>query len=325
MALLRGAGPALKRWAGRSGPRLAKDFGDPAVTRVREAARAADWARVREELAAHPESADRTWKLWAVGETAGVERWIREAVETDPDPALALLVAGVRHVCWGWEARTGAWAADVSPERFEAFHERLRQAEVWLNRAAEREPSWVSPWYALQVSGRGLRVGPAEARRRFEAAVRLDPYHLRAHQQQLQQVCEKWGGSHEEMHAFARRSMLRAPEGSPLGQLVAIGHIEHWLSLGGGPGREYMRRSWTTASLGEAAERSVLHPDAERGAGWLQGCNTFALAFSLAGDKWAARRFFELTRGAVTEFPWYYVQARGPVSAYRAHRALVSF
>lgn len=323
MALLRGAGLSLRRWTGRApAPQLQKDFGDPAVTRIREAAEAADWAGVRDGLQAHPESADRSWLLWTVADTAGVERWIQDAVAAEPGSALPLLAAGARSISWGWEARTGARAADVSRERFEVFHERLRRAEESLYRAAELEPSWVSPWHFLQVSGRGLEVGPVLARRRFEAVVRRDPYHLRAHQQQLQQVCKKWGGSHEEMHDFARRSMLAAPEGSALGQLVAVAHIEHWLSLGDGPDWQYMRRPETAASLTEAAERSVLHPDAERGTGWAQVCNSFALAFSLAGEQEPARRCFELTRDTVTEFPWNYVNA-DPVTAYRRHRSSV--
>ncbi|MEW1632891.1 hypothetical protein AB0469_02330 [Streptomyces sp. NPDC093801] len=323
MALLRGAGLSLKRWAGRApAPQLQKDFGDPAVTRIREAAEAADWAGVRDGLQAHPEDGDRSWLLWTVGDTAGVERWIGDAVAAEPGSALSLLVAGARSISWGWEARTGARAADVSREQFEVFHERLRRAEEWLYRAAELEPSWVSPWHFLQVSGRGLEVGPVLARRRFEAVVRRDPYHLRAHQQQLQQVCKKWGGSHEEMHDFARRSMLAAPEGSPLGQLVAVAHIEHWLSLGDGPDWQYMRRPETAASLAEAAERSVLHPDAERGRGWAQVCNSFALAFSLAGEREPARRCFELTQNTVTEFPWNHVNT-DPVTAYRRHRSSV--
>ncbi|MER6217779.1 hypothetical protein ABT213_27470 [Streptomyces sp. NPDC001674] len=323
MALLRGAGLSLKRWVGRSAERLERDYDDPAVTRIREAAQAADWAQVREGLAARPESEDRTWLLWAVGDTAGVERWIQDAVAAEPDTALPLLVAGARWVSWGWEARTGALAKHVSREQFEVFHERLRQAETWLYRAAELEPSWLSPWHFLQVSGRGLEVGPVLARRRFEAAARRAPHHLRVHQQHLQQVCEKWGGSHEEMHSFARTSMLGAPEGSLLGQLVAIAHIEQWLRLGEGPGWQYMRREETAASLREAAERSVLHPRAERGPGWAQVCNSFALAASLAGETQLARRCFEAAPDTVTEFPWQYVNSADPVLAYRRHRSSV--
>ncbi|MFK0257003.1 hypothetical protein [Streptomyces sp. NPDC090445] len=323
MASLRSAGLSLKRWIGRSGVQMEKDYGDPAVTRIREAAQAGDWAGVRDGLGAFPESGDRTWMLWTVGEAAGVEKWIHEAMAAEPDSALPRLVAGARYVNWGWEARTGARAKDVSREQFETFHERLRKAETWLYEAAEREPDWTTPWYALQVTGRGLEVGPDVARRRFEATVRRSPHHLGAHQQYLQQVCEKWGGSHERMHAFAREAMLGAPEGSLLGQLVAVAHIEHWLSLASGPDSHYIQRSDVIGSLREAAERSVLHPDFAQGKGRVQVCNTFAMAFSLAGETAAARRCFEATERTATEFPWYYINGANPAEAYRNYRSTV--
>ncbi|WOI60486.1 hypothetical protein [Streptomyces fradiae] len=242
MALLRDRGLTLGRWTGRPGARLEKDSGDPDAARMRAAAAAADWPAVRDLLEARPESEDRTGLLWAVGETAGVERWITDVLTAEPESALARTVAGIRYVSWGWEARTAARAKDVSRSQFEVFHSRLRQAEEWLYEVAELEPDWTSPWYVLQVTGRGLEVGQVTARRRFEATVRRHPYHLGAHTQQLQQICEKWGGSHEEMHAFARESVFKAPGGTPLGRLVPDAHIEEWLSLDSGPDAAYMRR-----------------------------------------------------------------------------------
>ncbi|MEU5437976.1 hypothetical protein AB0G73_32035 [Streptomyces sp. NPDC020719] len=291
------------------------------MARIQEAAKAADWPAVRELLEARPESEDRTELLWAVSEISGVETWIPQAIEAEPGSALPLLVAGIRYISWGWEARTGARAQHVAREQFEVFHDRLRIAEKWLYEVAEREPGWASPWCGLQVTGRGLEVGQTAARRRFEATVRRDPYHLRAHQQHLQQICAKWGGSHEEMHAFARRSMFGAPAGSMLGQLVAIAHLEHWLDLDAGADATYIRGPKVTASLREAAERCVLHPDFVRRPGWVQVYNTFAMAFSLAGDKAMARECFEATDGSVTKFPWYYLNGSDPVAAYREHRS----
>ncbi|MFF7178158.1 hypothetical protein [Streptomyces sp. NPDC008121] len=293
------------------------------MRRVRAAAEAGDWPAVRDVLEARPESEDRTELLWAVGDTAGVERWIVKVLEAEPDAALPRLVAGVRHVSWGWEARTGARAKDVSRAQFDLFHTRLRLAEQWLYEAAEREPRWTSPWYSLQTAGRGLEVGPVVARRRFEATVRRDPHHLGAHQQQLQQVCDKWGGSHEEMHAFARESAFGAPGGTLLGQLVAIAHLEQWLSLDDGPDAAYMRRAEVRRSLREAADHSIRHPDFVRRGLWNQVFNTFAMAFSLAGDREAARECFEVTEGRVSEFPWYYINGADPAAAYRRQRSTV--
>ncbi|MEW2136531.1 hypothetical protein AB0892_07975 [Streptomyces sp. NPDC005409] len=321
MTLLRQWGATLGKWAGRPVARVQEDSGDPAVRSVREAAARADWSAVREVLEARSESDDRTELLWAVADTAGVERWIDAVVESESDSALPRLVAGIRHISWGWEARTGARAKDVSREQFEVFHARLRTAEQRLYEAAEREPQWTSPWYGLQVSGRGLEVGQTVARRRFEATVRRDPQHLAAHQQQLQQVCEKWGGSHEEMHAFARSSAFGAPAGTQLGQLVAIAHLEHWLSLDSGQDAAYMRRPEVTASLRSAAEHSFRHPGFARRGAWIQVLNTFAMAFSLAGDRDGAQECFRLTDGRVTEFPWYYLDGSDPAAAYRRLRS----
>ncbi|WP_338491362.1 hypothetical protein [Streptomyces sp. SJL17-4] len=321
MALLRDLGNTLGRWTGRPVARVDKDSGDPDARRVRVAAEASDWATVRDVLDARPESEDRTGLLWAVGDVVGTERWIADVMAADPQAPLPRLVAAVRHISWAWEARTGARASQVSREQFQLFHDRLATAETWLYEVAEREPGWTSPWYALQVTGRGLQVERDVARRRFEATVRRDPHHLGAHQQRLQQVCEKWSGSHEEMHAFARTSAFAAPGGTPLGQLVAVAHLEHWLALDSGPDFRYIRRPEVIASLCEAADHSIRHPDFVRGRNWLQVYNTFAMAFSLAGDVASARECFRATEGRVTEFPWQYLNGSDPAKAYKEYRA----
>ncbi|MET8755682.1 hypothetical protein ABZW32_37130 [Streptomyces sp. NPDC004667] len=324
MALLRGMGRTLGKWTGRPATRLRKDSGDPEVARAREAAAAADWATVRGLFEAHPEGGNRTELLWAVADTAGVERWIVKAVEAEPRAALPRVLAGFRHITWGWEARTGALAKHVSREQFDLFHGRLRLAEQWFYEAAEREPQWSSPWYGLQITGRGLQVGPTLAQRRFEAAVRRAPHHLGAHSQQLQQVCKKWGGSDEQMHAFARESAAAAPGGSALGMLVPDAHLEQWLMLDAGADGRYMGRPDVSASLHEAAAHSFRHPDFERLASpyqRIQVLNSFAMAFSLAGERSAARECFEATDGNVTESPWQYLNGSDPVAAYRKHRS----
>ncbi|MFG3287104.1 hypothetical protein [Streptomyces sp. NPDC048111] len=320
MAMLRDWGLALGRRAGRPVARVQKDSGDPEVERIRVAAAAADWSTVRDVLEGRPESEDRTELVRAVGATAGAERWIAEVLAAEPDAPLPRLVAGFRHITWAWEARTAARATQVSRAQFEVFHARLRTAEEWLYEAAEREPGWTTPWVGLITTGRGLQVGREAARRRFEAAVRRDPHHVPVHQQRLQQVCAKWSGSHEEMHAFARASVFGAPGGTPLGQLVARAHIEHWLHLDSRAGEAHMTRPETVASLREAAEHSYRHPDFVRSGGWLEVYNTFALAFSLAGDHASARECFAATEGRVTEAPWDYVGA-DPVAAYKKHHA----
>jgi hypothetical protein len=291
----------------RPAPRLDADRWDPDLAAMRAAAVRRDWPDLRERLGKIPDGPERTWLLASVADVAGIEGWIPAVIAAEPDSALALLVSGARRVSWAWEARTALRAKHVSREQFKTFHERLRVAEEELYEVAEREPGWVAPWYFLQMSGRGLQVGQERARLRFEAAVSRCPGHPGVYEQQLQQVCAKWSGSHEEMHGFARTSMLESPEGSPLGELVALAHLEHWLDLESGEDAAYIRRPDVVAELHEAADRSVRHPAYERPRDWISTFNTFAMAFSLAGEKKAAAEFFTALEGRVTNFPWQYI------------------
>jgi hypothetical protein len=323
-------------WPRRPRAALARvdlSFGDPRLAALREAAAAGRWPEIRALLDGAVHSGDceeLTWLVEGLMMVAGSERWLGEVTRAEPRDPLALLVSGARHVEWAWEARTRQRAQNVSREQFEVFHARLRAAEDLLYEVAEAVPEWVAPWYFLQISGRGLQVGPQVAARRFEASVRRCPAHLAAHRQHLQQICRKWGGSHEEMHAFAREAMLAVPPGGTLGELVAVAHLEHWLDLQddsadmeGGRGTEYLRGADVIVSLYEAAERSVHHPDYPRRRDWTRGFNTFAMAFALAGEREAAADLFRVLDGSVTEFPWMYLDGRDPAAPFRGWRVLV--
>lgn len=315
-------------------PRVDPAYGDPRLTRLRALAADGDWPAVRDLLALLAETAgtgeqadsgeELSWLVEGLMTVRGSEvRWGQAVAEAPGDP-LALLVCGARHIEWAWEARTRKMAKYVSREQFEVFHARLRIAEEQLYEVAERRPHWVAPWYLLQITGRGLQVGQETAARRFEAAARRCPGHLSAHRQHVQQVCPKWGGSWERTHDFARTSMLSAPEGSALGELVAIGHLEQWLAeqpraADGG----WLRRPDVVAGLHEAADRSVRHRDFVRRRDWTRTFNTFALAFALAGERRAAAELFGALGGRATEFPWMYLDGQNPTAPFRAWRSRV--
>jgi hypothetical protein len=206
----------------------------------------------------------------------------------------------------------------VSAEQFRTFHERLRTAEEYLYEAAELAPESAEPWFFLIVSGMGLQVGRSAARHRFEAVVRRVPEHLGAHKSYLQQVCAKWGGSDEEMHAFAYGAMTAAPEGSPLAALVPAAHVEAWLEADG-TGPSYFQRTEVRRPILAAAERSVFHPAYRKGVDWVWEHNMFAMTLALAGEDKAARRVFRALGGRMTEAPWHYLRGK-PQDAYRRLR-----
>ncbi|MFE2413951.1 hypothetical protein ACFXDE_37050 [Kitasatospora sp. NPDC059408] len=314
----RTAEPAAPVPAGPA-PALDPAFGDDAVRVMLGQAAAGDWTALRPALAAVEDEADRTWILGALADVDGVEAWTARAVTDHPDDALPLLLAGARHITWAWEARTGARAKHVTDEQWKLFHERLDTAEEQLLEVAEREPDWLAPWYFLQISARGASLDADVATCRFEAALRRAPGHAASHRQRLQQLCAKWGGSHDEMHEFARSAMLAAPEGSQLGELVALAHLERWLDLPDGEDHAYLTSPTVLAELQEAAARSVLHPDFTPARGWQAAFNAFAMAFSLADQRQTAHRLFDALDGLVTESPWHYL-AGDPVANFRAHR-----
>ncbi|MEU3571490.1 hypothetical protein AB0E96_24140 [Kitasatospora sp. NPDC036755] len=304
--------------AGGGEPRLDPAYGDASVRLALRQAAHGDWADLRPALAAADDD-ERSFLVGAISAVPRVEQWTGRALADTPDDTLLLLLSGARHVSWGWEARTGARAKDVTEERWRVFHERLDTAEEQLLEVAEREPTWHAPWSFLQRSAMGASLGEEIAGCRFEAAVRRAPGDAGSHRTRLQQLSAKWGGSHEEMHGFARSVMLAAPEGSHLGELVALAHLEHWLALPDGEDNAYLTSPAVVGSLQEAAFRSVLHPDFTPARGWQASFNAFAMAFSLADQPKTARLLFDALDGVVTESPWYYL-AGDPVKAFRAHR-----
>lgn len=309
-----------------SSPGIDRSYGDARLVAMRAAALqggAERWPDIRGHLAAAEGHEDLTFLVEGVQDVAHVERWIAEVVAADPDDTLALLVSGARYVASAWQAHSGYEPSSVSEEQREVSRERLLVAETQLSEVAEREPSWAAPWYFLQVSGRGLRVGQEEAERRFEATCHRAPGHVAAHRQQLRQLSVRWGGSRDRMHAFARQAVLAAPDGSGLGQLVAQAHLEDWQEAGGDPDSTLLRAPEVVRALHEAGARSVHHPAFVRRRDWAVGVNTFALAFALAGENEAARAMFRMVRKLPTEMPWRYLDERSPVAPFLAWRARV--
>nr|WSX77282.1 hypothetical protein OH826_27625 [Streptomyces sp. NBC_00899] len=320
---------AMTRWGesgtffgklrGRGIPVIDRSFGDQRLARMQDAALqggAERWAAVRAPLAAARGPEDLTFLVEGLQEVSGVERWTADVLAEHPDDTLALLVSGARHAGWAWQARGESLASGVPASQWNLFQERLKVAEEQLLEVAEREPDWAAPWYFLLACGRGTQVGPEVAESRFEEVCRRAPGHVAAHSQRLQQLCRKWGGSHEQMFAFAREAARRAPDGSGLGQLVATAHLEVWADSGGGENSTVLRDPAVVRELHAAAALSVHHPAFVRERDWAVGVNTFAMAFALAGEDAAARVMFRSVGKRVTRTPWRYLNAQSPVAPF---------
>ncbi|WP_225851194.1 hypothetical protein [Streptomyces sp. HPF1205] len=308
-------------------PAIDPSYGDHRLAAVRAAAKeggAGNWPGIRAHLAAAEDGEDLTFLVEGLGTVAGVERWIGDVAAADPRDALPLLVSGARHIAWAWHARPRLPVEQASAGQWKLFRTRLAVAEEHLFEAAAREPSWAAPWYFLQVSGRGSEAGEEAAGRRFEEVLRRAPGHLAAYRERLREHSRAGGGAQEPMHAFAREAMLAAPPGSPLGQLVALAHLEEWRETGADPDSVLMSRPHVVTALREAASRSVLHPAFVRRRDWALGFNAFAMAFALAGEYPAAHTVFRALGDRPTEVPWTYLDERSPLVPFYAWRDRVS-
>jgi len=312
-----GAGPVGAAAPRRSSHGLAAPVrdvtqGDAETGRLIAHAGAGEWEPIREALSAVTDQARLTRLVHSVAGVEGVEGWLEPVLAADPEAPLPLLLSGARQLQWGWEARTGSRAKDVSQEQWKLFHERLELGEERLYRAAELRPEWHAPWYFLQTIARGLSFGPGPARHRYEAALRRTPDHLDTDRDRLQQLCRKWSGSHETMHAFARERGMSAPPGSVLPVLVADAHLEHWLDLEGEEQRRYFDDPAVAKELLEAAERSVLHPEPLPSPDWISARSTFACALSLAKQWEPARQLFRELDGRYGRYGWGYLKGGAP-------------
>ncbi|MDG4833449.1 hypothetical protein O7627_29690 [Solwaraspora sp. WMMD1047] len=282
-------------------------MGDPVVARLRAAAKAGDWRTIAELVSAAEHPDDHYFRVREAAFTTGVQEWVDDWVAAEPRSTLPLLVKGAHAISWAWEARGSGRANTVGEAAYKIFFKRLKVAEDCLDDVTDRDSDSATAWAFLVVLGRARQLGIDETRRRFDKVRRRHPWHVEAHEQMLQQLCRKWGGSHELMHGFAAETLAAMPAGSLLGQLTPAAHLEHWLDLPEGEDEGYLTTAEVRADLNAAADRSVRHPDFVRRAHWPTVHNSFAMAFSLNGDWSAAREQFDVIGDLMTEWPWQYM------------------
>jgi hypothetical protein len=285
---------------------------------------------------------DMSFAVRFAGEIEGTEDFLREQANVEAlstatpaavpptvpgtTPAgvstLACTLYAARLIEIGWKVRTNYRTVHVSAEQFASFHDYLRHAERVLIDATAYHPENVAAWVLRMGTARGLELGQAEVRRRYDHAVRHDPHNLGAQNQLLQQLCPKWGGTFERMHEFARQAADVAPEGAPNAVLIAAGHLERWLEIVGQGGQaeaaRYLGQSEVLQDVTDAAQRSALHPLFRRTYRYNYVHGVFAMCFSLAGYYDHAAVHFRAMGDTATEIPWGYLG--DAASAFRYHR-----
>jgi len=283
---------------------------------LRDAALRGDWPGLRGLLEGCATADAQTLAVGTLAELPGVERLLEQAVAAEPGDALARTLLAARYVDIGWGIRSRAQASAVTRDQAEQFHAWLRTAERILIEVCAERPDLAAAWTTRLMTARGLELGLAEARRRYQRLAVHHPHHLAAQEQLLQMLCPKWGGTWDDALAFARESAAAAPPGYPSGALVATVHVERWID--DDDGRPRLTAREVRDELCAVAMRSLWHPGADLGVHEVGAHSAFALAFSLGGHAREAAPHFRVLGDRATLHLWRYLN--NPAGSYAKFR-----
>lgn len=246
----------------------------PKVATLRTALDGGDWPACRETLDT-AEPVERTCLTTVAADTEGITDFLRGVLSGDPSDGAAGVLLG-RHL---------AGSAGFT------------DAERVLVDAAARSPRDPAIWTVRLHTARGLRLGPAEARRRYDRLAEIDPHHVPGQSQYLRYLCAH---DPDAAHIFATESAAAATPGALNPVLIAEYHLDRYLVTGRGHFDDPAVRAEVTA----AADRSARHPDYRHTHGWVRVTSTFAMVFALLGDHPAAAGLFADLGGLDSAQPW---------------------
>ncbi|MET0132789.1 MAG: hypothetical protein ABW215_04265 [Kibdelosporangium sp.] len=230
----------------------------------------------------------------------------------DPD---VWLLAGVTFIEEAWAIRGTGRAKTVGTDRFKMFYATLRKAIGPLNVAGELLEKDAEPWSQLQTVAMGLQADRDQKDEIWREVIARCPTLYSAHYRRLQILATKWGGSQEEVLAFARGSVDTAPSGDPLAAMLPVAHFEVMLDglntaidnnsalkLATIP-TSYFRA--VRAEIDTAADKWMMaiprsHPRT------LEAHNAFAAAYVLAEEPLRARAHLMGMRDHLHHLPWGY-------------------
>ncbi|ADD43077.1 DUF4034 domain-containing protein [Stackebrandtia nassauensis] len=303
-------------------------FGDPKAAQLVSDLQSRDWRAVHNFLNVIQDPDDLQYYLDFCVEQLGVQAWIEDWIEAEPQSYLPFLVGGAHAVEWAWLGRGAALAKHTLPAQFQIFERRLRKAHELLEHAIARNPDDPTAWAALIKCGMGMSLGLEEATARFREAVARHRWHYGAHMSLLHQFLRKWGGSHELASSFALDTAANAPASSGLASMVVTASLEHWrMDLDEAESEKYLNSDETVAGFHTAADQSVRHLSYRRRLGWQRDFNMFAFAF-WETDQWdAAGAMFDALGDQFTRTPWnflvgesaeWFARARAEVAKHRS-------
>lgn len=290
----------------------------PVLVDLKAAVSSADWPRLQRFL--EPLQGDElAFYLTRLSRFSGRPGWLDAWVDALPHSPIPWLFRGRHAGQWAWEARTDRPAAEVSPEAWTLFHERLHRSRNDLMRAVQLAPDEATPYALLITVAMGEGQPPTVSRQLFEAALERCPQHRVAWENYLYSQTHRWSrrpaeDSMREAHEYCRQ----LPEGHSLWSLVPQAAINLAIDKGlspkamsGNPGLVYCVVEAYTRGLGSPRYQEALTT--------LEDRNLFAFTLDCCGRHDLARREFEKLGLRKSEYPWSLFQ--DPDQQFREVRA----
>lgn len=141
-----------------------------------------------------------------------LDRWAK----AKPDSVTPLIVIAKAQIDYGWQARGGGWAAEVTQEGWKSFDERLTIA--WgLLKKAEQMPVKDPEVYSLFVkAGLGLGKSDEELDYYFNKGVEIEPGYWPLYYERATSLMPRWRGGKGDLEAFMDRAVeiTKAKEGT---------------------------------------------------------------------------------------------------------------
>jgi tetratricopeptide (TPR) repeat protein len=220
--------------------------------------------------------------------------WMEKIVGEFPElQAPALKARGDVMTSYGWEARGGGFANQVTEVGWRLFRERLNDARVSLQKAADLNPKDGHAPALMILNCKAIGRGDLnETRDWFSKAMKADPDNYEACDQLMDYLDPKWHGSAEAVVGFGRSCRDSKNWRSRIPLLVADAHLRAVMFKSPNDQRRYLHSQPVWDDIKGVFEEYFSHcPDdnAERCrfASYCYYCGKFDICaeqFLLAGD-----------------------------------------